>query len=685
MVDAQIISSTIDTTSRPIQESSSNFSRFDLERITDFMYDQRAIGYRAISIGGADGSFEPLAETIVRNDLETQLAAVMQNGEILYSVFDALFPKRETLKLTAQQGMMTMPLLLDAYTRALPQDIEAPVLRSLASILAELTATALRPLNLILPFAGLVSLSEHSAVFPTISVILESARVKRISDILEAMKLEREIGRVKTLSGAALYSALMPMFARAGRLLLQTTAQELEMQDSFLLLKYYVTRDDRLPRILLKNPNLEAMATNLTLVLAACSVEDREMQLPEYYFERALSDTLLRLKELKRFSTKHISEVREWFTHHVIFDTPGQKVSGLVFGRNLLLENKPQVTIFSMIGTSQRPLWSQTPYPVAENRVEPVLSHLFTTELRTEHMIAVTAGVATYATDLLDKEPTVFFTCGATELDLFYYAAALSRMLILTQTDDGYSVAFYNEDIPLNYDTKSIIVGTKILSHDPAEGVIHTGLFEQTGTGAYPTRIQGVPETTRSQLFYNNPDSFTLSLGLPINLTIESDSVALNVSTSLAKLLVLPEQLRLSVTKQLAAPPTLQHYVNGLLKLADTVDITMQTGEIARLRAATALTNVLLSVGASPAGKALTRSVMIMAINTLPRDQRLELRGRLRNANLAFTVAMAVGGEILSALEYLNRDQVQAILDLAKAQKLAAYMLGSIPNLSDLV
>jgi hypothetical protein len=258
-------------------------------------------------------------------------------------------------------------------------------------------------------------------------------------------------------------------------------------------------------------------------------------------------------------------------------------------------------------------------------------------------------------------------------------------MLILTQTDDGYSVAFYNEDIPLNYDTKSIIVGTKILSHDPAEGVIHTGLFEQTGTGAYPTRIQGVPETTRSQLFYNNPDSFTLSLGLPINLTIESDSVALNVSTSLAKLLVLPEQLRLSVTKQLAAPPTLQHYVNGLLKLADTVDITMQTGEIARLRAATALTNVLLSVGASPAGKALTRSVMIMAINTLPRDQRLELRGRLRNANLAFTVAMAVGGEILSALEYLNRDQVQAILDLAKAQKLAAYMLGSIPNLSDLV
>lgn len=660
---------------------------FDLENVTDFLLDNRAIGYRAMAIGGRESAYEPMAEAIVAHDLEMDLAAKWADETVLQHVFDRLFPKKEKelVRITTNQGILTMPMIVEAYLSAVaPSAVDSAAGRVLANVLAEVTASALKHLNLILPFDGLVSLSSHTAFFPTGSTLKEAARVKRVTEVLESLSLDPQIGKVKTLSAAALYTALRPVFMRAARTLIATTQQDIEFSDSLWILKLYVTKDVRLPKYLINNSDLEAMSANLTLVLAALDEQDREITLEPFQIEPALSKTLLTIREMKRFSIKHLSELKEWFVHYAIFDQPGQRVTGLVFGRNLALENKPQVTVFNQIGNSQKPLWTQVPYPMAENRVEPLLTHLFNTELTTQGMTSAIAGVATYTHDR--EANAVYFVNGSTDIELMYYAAAVSRGVVIAH-DGGFqecSLVYRNEDAELHYNSASLIVGTRILSADAAEAIIHSGLRENAGTGCAPTRTQAIPETCRTQLLWSNPDSITLNLGDPITLDADLDGTILRVDTSLSELLALPKQLRMSLTKNMITTSVLDSYFETMIQLAEKAP-TDSAGSVGRLRAATHLTNVLLAVGASPAGRALLRSVMTKLVAGRSRDEQELLRGRLRQATISFKIAVAFGANVLVALQYVSDKHANDALSLINSEDLARLMIGSMPNLADLV
>lgn len=669
---------------RKIAATISALALVELETVTDVLVDNRAIGYRATAVGGRDASFEPLAELIATHDLESSLSAALMDGELMNSVFDKLFPKKETLKLTAQQGMLTMPMLIKAFRTALPGD--GPAKTVLSQIMAELTAHSIRHLNLVLPFDGIVSLSVHDAIFPHADTIIEAARVKRITDVLESMKLDPEIGRVKTLSAASLYSAMQPMFTRAGRLLLTTIEQDLYLRDTLYLLRLYVTNDPALPKPLLNNDDLRALSTNITYVLAAVAQPLRDIALPEYFLAQAISESALRLRELKRFSTKHISEVKQWYVHYCLYDHPGQQVVGLLFGRNVVLENRPQVTIFTQVESANHPMWTQVGFPVAENRVEPLLTQLYNTELKCQSLAALASGVATYLHDADTQENSVYFANGATEIELLHYAAASSRRIMLSM-DESFGIAFMNEDVELNYRSLSQMMGTTVLSTDPAEAIIHSGLRENVGEGSVPSRIQGIPDTARHMLLLSNPESFAVNLGAPMEIAIELENdITLRCKTSLSELLVLPKQLRLSLTLPLAAHSVVDSHFGLMLDMAEEADLTAQTGQIARLRAATALSNMLLSVGASPAGRAMTRSVFIKLMQSVEdRSERERVRGKLRHATLAYKIAMMTGAKILTSLALLSEDHADAALSLIGVSGLETYMIGSIPNLSDLV
>lgn len=591
---------------RNIDPATRELADISLEYITDVTVDSRAIGYRSTPIGGRDSSFEALAEVIARHDLEMDLAAVLQSPEILSQIFDTLFPKKESLRLSAQQGLLTMPMVIDAYRQRLRLgEKDATAVNTMAHIMAEITAHALRHLNIILPFDGVVTLTTHDVLFPNLDMLVDAARVQRITTVLEMMKLDPEIGRVKTLSAAALLSALGPMFARAGRLLLTTTQDDLRIRETFALLRLWLIKDSALPKTLLKSSDLEAMSANLTYVLAALSTPVAEFATPPYDMERAISESLVTLRSLKRFTQKHISEVKQWYVHYVLTDAPGQRVTGLVFGRNMQLENRPQVTVFTQVSNSQSPMWAQAPFQFGENRVEPLLSGLFSQQLHGQTLAATVAGVATYA-EIGLQGPKVILTNGATEAELTIYAAALSRGLLVTLDDEGYDLAFQNEDVELNYQTNSLILGTRVISMDPAEAVIHSGYRENLGDGTVPSRVQGIPDTVRNSLLLTAPDTFTVNLGRQMPLSIEVEGVKVSIDVTLAELLNLPRQLRLSLTQAVTPRLMVQSHVETLLALADSVDITSRTGEIARLRAATALSNMLASVSQSAAGKAIT-------------------------------------------------------------------------------
>lgn len=660
---------------------------FDLTNVTDFMLDNRAIGYRAMAIGGRESAFEPMAEAIVAHNLEMDLAARWADETVLQRVFDRLFPKKEKelVRVTSNQGILTMPMIVEAYIEAVSaSSVDSAAGRVLANVLAEVTAAALKHLKLILPFDGLVSLSVHTAFFPSNRTLKEAARVKRVTEVLESLSLDPQIGNVKTLSAAALYTALRPVFMRASRTLIATTQQDIEFADSLWILKMYITRDSRLPKYLISNSDLEAMSTNLTLVLCALDEQDREIALEPFQVEPALSKTLLTVREMKRFSLKHLSELKDWFAHYTIMDQPGQRVTGLVFGRNLQLENKPQVTVFNQVGNSQKPLWTQVPYPMAENRVEPLLTHLFNTELNTQGMASAIAGVATYTHD--QDTPTVYFVNGSDTTDLRYYAAAVSAGLVVTH-DGSFTnceLAYRNVDSELNYDSGSIIVGTRVLSSDPAEAVIHSGLRENAGTGVAPTRTQAIPETCRTQMMWENPDHLTLNLGNPLTLAAKVNGVVLRVDTSLSKLLALPEQLRMSLTKNMVTASVLDSYFETLLRLAEKAPLD-SAGSVGRLRAATHLTNVLLAVGASPAGRALLKSVMTKLVAGRSREEQQVLRGSLRQAQLSFKIAVAFGANVLVAMELLSEVHANEALELIQIEDLSRLMIGSMPNLTDLI
>lgn len=663
---------------------------FDLPFTTDFLIDNRAIGYRALAVGGRETSYEPMAEHIVKYELEQALSAAWMDETILERVFEALFPKKElyTQRVSGSQGIFTMPMIVKAYFEALaPSSNDATAARVLANILAEVTATALRPLNLILPFDGLVAISEHRALYPTGSVLKESMRVKRITEVLESLVLDPQIGKVKTLSAAALLTTLRPIFMRAGRSLLATAGMDMEFEDSLLLLKLYVSRDARLPIWLKDNKNLEALSTNLTLVMCSLEEEDREISLEPFKIEPALERTLLSIRESQRFSIKHLSEIKDWYAHYALYDAPGQRVIGLVFGRNVSLENRPQVTIFNQVGTTQRPAWAQVPFPLAENRIEPLLTNLFNSELKTQVLAQSYASVMTYLAAEDEENGHVYFINGAQDNELMYYAAALARRLVIVH-DGGFNdcnMAFINDDSELHYNTRSLIVGTMVFSLDPAEGVIHSGLRENVGSGFVPTRSQAIPETCRQQLFWNNPDSFTLNLGAPLTVQADIDGVLLRVDTSLSQLLALPKTLRMSLTKQLANASVVSSYVSSLVAAAAEAEFETQQGKVGRLRAATHLANFFLAVGASPAGRSLLRSIMTKFVATSDKSNREHIRGQMRQSQFTLGIAMSFGAQTLVALEMLPEAVAKDALSLIQAEDISTYFLGSAPSLADLV
>lgn len=667
---------------RAVRQTEMTSTRIEIEHVSDVLIDNRAIGYRAIPLGGRDSSFEPLAETIANYALEAELASALQNTELLAGVFTKIFPKKETFKLTQGQGMLTMPMLIGEFLTALGGDgINKKVL---AHILAELTAHSLRALAVVLPFDGVLTLTPHYSLFPTAQDIIKASAIKRLTDVLESMKLDPEIGRVKTLSAASLYTAMAPVFVRAGRLILQTMEQDEQMKDTFCLLRMYVTQDPALPTQLRTNPDLEALASNLTLVLAAAGHDYHDIYTADFELRSAIANSALRIRELKRFSIKHLSEVKDWYVHYTTTDGPGQRITGLVFGRSIALENRPQATVFNQVGTSRSPMWTQTPFPLAENRLEPLLTTLFSTHLNTQSLASVVTGIATYITDRFDDN-MVYFANGATEIELLHYAAACSRAVALTRTTEGASCLFINEDAEMNYYSKSQILGTIVASDDPAEGVIHSGLRENIGAGYVPTRVQGIPDTSRMHLLLDNPEAFTVSMSTPIAIDISFEDEALSVETSLAQLLALPQALRLSLTVQPATYSLIQSHVELLTMMADKADITATAGQVGRLRAAMSLSNLLLAVGASPAGRAVTRGILLRMTKSVQPDAREKLRGQLSNAAVSYRAAITVGAQMLVATSMLDARTAEAALSLIAANDLDRLMIGSAQHLSNIL
>lgn len=662
-------------------------SSIEMGPVTECCVDRRAIGYRATSIGGREGGFEALAEMIARDDLEQELASALANGELMVRVFDRIFPKKETLRVTANQGLLTMPQLVEAYRQALTGENKSRT--TLAQILAEVTAHSLKHLNLILPFDGFVTVDPHVELFPSFTTLIEAARVKRITDVLESLKMSPEIGKVKTLSAVALYSALQPMFTRAARALLQTVDQDMYLQDALLLLRLYVAQDPALPRVLANNDNLRSMSTNLTYVLASAEQPLRDLVVPEYMMADVISDANLRLRGLKRFETIHLDQLRSWYTHYTVSDGTGQRVVGLVFARNYKAENRTQVTVFNQISSPNYPVWTQTDFALAANRLDPVLSDLFSKSLDTKAMTAIATSVAHYLpheNEDQDETASVFFVNGSTERELCYYAAANVRHLVLNATSDAFSLGYVLEDTELNYRTQALVLGTRILTTDAAEAIIHSGVREFVGEGVVPTRIQGIPETVRQSLLLVNPSDFVVPLAQPINIKVDLNEIELSCETSVADLLMLPRQLKLSFTIPLANTVLVHDYVGALLAMADSVDITRSEGEIARLRAATALSNMLLSVSGSAAGRSITRAVFIKLMQSVPSgNEREAVRGKLRHAELSYKIALRVAAELLAALGFLTKQHADDILSLIGATGLERFMVGSVPNVTDLI
>lgn len=679
----------VQTAVRNMYRSSPAVHPIELESVTDAFVDLRAIGYRAISVGGKDSSFEPLAELIAMHNLEGELAAAMADGELMYTVFSKLFPKHESsmLRITTSQGLLTLPLIIREFRVALGGVVDSPARVVLSQVMAILTAHSLKHLSIVMPFDGFLDLSEHTEIFPTASVIVEAAKIKRLTDILESMRLDPEIGKVKTLSGAALYSAMQPMFSRAARLMMSSIQMDIDMQETFLLMRLYLTRDPALPKSLVDNDDLRTLATNLTLVLAAMQTELRPVQIPEWQMAQCLAESSLRLRELKRFKIVHLSEIKQWYVHYALTDHPGQKVTGLIFGRNLQLENRPQVTVFTQIEKANYPVWTQLGFPAAENRIEPLLASLLTVELKGQTLAAAVMGAATYLTKDIDVPASVYLTNGATELELMYYAASVSRRIILGLTEDGHALIYANEDVELNYDSMSIMGGTLILSQDPAEAVIHSGLRENVGEGAVPCRIQGIPDANRNQLVLTKPADFTVNLGEEWTVSVVIDkTVKLEATTSLADLLYLPSQLRLSMTEMLAARSLVGSHFDMMLAIANKADVTDEFGTVARLRAAMSLSAILLNMGASPSGRALTKTVMLRMVQKVAdRDEQQRIRGRLRQAVLSYRVAMVTGANLLVAFGLLTNTQAEDAINLINVAGLETYMIGSVPNLTDLI
>lgn len=519
-----------------------------IDRFINVMLDKRAPGLWAGVVGGPKTKIEHLAELAVTHGVVGQIADDLLDAELVRRINDKLIRSNQRFK----SGVLTMDQvsLLRAVSAAIGASTAATdPKRHVARVITELLSRAYTQLNVMVPFVGAVELEYHSTPVADTDTLIKAAQVATVAEVFEAIELGGAFKDAKEFNPTIAETLLGPLLVSAANRLMNSLRYEMYMRDTAILVGRYITKAGNLPDHVRDNPDLAYLASNASFALGALGRTDEPIRTPDFDLREAITYTVMRLRELRRFETVSIDRFREMYTHELV-KAPSGYIAGVYVQRNDTLSLRAQVSKF----VDRTEYTAQCPVEVGEAYLAPLseaVQRAFegsvlqrTTSVAAQHLITVD-----WENDDSGNGGRAFLN-GVTPAEELLYGMAHADRLYVTDlasnpdaegTPGQPRLIMEVADGKVFYQAKGQYTGAAVTTDDPAEILILKGA-DAIGSTPFPTRPQTIMDDMRKALLPALPIDLVVDLAKPVRVVLpELDGTQLELEVSLQQLLGLTE------------------------------------------------------------------------------------------------------------------------------------------------
>lgn len=628
---------------RPIQAVEPLTGRtLAIDSFLNVMLDKRAPGLWAGVIGGPKSKVEHLAELAVTHNLVGQIAEIMFDNDLVRRINDKLIRNNQRYK----AGVMSVDhiSLLRAVSAAIgaAASVDDPS-RAVARILTELLSRAYTKLNVMVPFVGSIELTTYKDPIADTNALITAAQITTVSEVFEAIELGTAFSDAKEFNPSVTESLLGPLLVTAANRLMNTLRYEKYMRDTATLVGRYIIKAHDLPDHVRDNADLAYLASNASFAIGAIKRASNDISTPDFDLREAITYTVMRLRELKRFETVSMEKFKSMYTHDIVL-APSGRICGAILSRNDNFKLQTQVSKFidrdNYVIQAQVPVGEAYIAPIAEAITRAFESNILgrTVTVAAQHMI-------TRAWELDDDQTGGYvFMFNLTDVEELMYGIASAERLYVTNipyaTDMAVPVTFAGEprlifevsDGKVFYEAKGMYNGSAVTTDDPMEVLLLTGQ-DHKGATAFPVRPQTILEDMRKSVLPMMPVDNIINLNKDVRMTLPSlDGLELEISTSLQDLLGLGEIGKLYLTVEDTMRAQVNAAFSSLVVIYD--QLIANGGEVDKMLArqvATATHAVLGRVTSSDTFRRMLQTLFIRFMQ----DAQFKGRKQLLRAHIA--------------------------------------------------
>lgn len=634
------------------------------------MINKRAPGMWAGIVGGPKAKTEHLAELAVKYDLVAALADVLSDAELMRRITDKLLRANQRFK----EGVFTMdyPTLLRAVAGAIGATFAEAEAKSVAArIIAQLLARPFEKLNVMVPFVGAVEPTVDDEPIAPLSMIMFTERVSTVAEVFDAIDLGGAFAGAREFNPAVAESMISPLLRTAADRLQNSLRYAKYMRDTAIMTARYICNPSTLPEHMQDSADLAYLASNANFMFGCLQHVNDAILTPDFDLREAVSYTVTRLREMKRFETWTLDKFASHYGIELVRLETGY-VAGAIVARNDGFRMTAPVTRYVDRGD----IVTQLPSTLGEAYVSPYVEaintafgngHLRTAlSLAAQYAIVHTAeGADVGLTGAITDTSGFIFRVGVTPLEEKMLAVHYARHLTLGYTDAedvSDPVVFYElVDNKLFYESQGLYAGGTITTSHPGEVLLLQGV-DVDPRAEFPSRPQNLLDDARKLILHKIPTTFkvngedhvgAIEMDKDVRIVLPAlDNTPVELSESLQKMLGLDEIGQLHIGVDYAARKYLSSSLAAIVAVYDGLKRGGEREQLLARQLAIATHQLIGKVAASATFKPLVRTVsQRLLFSPQFKDRRAAMRNHLQDAftrhvvtvNAAFVVMLKTG------------------------------------------
>jgi hypothetical protein len=677
------------------------------------LLDNRAPGTYHAVLGGPQTKAEFLADIMVHNDLVVEVADRLADFRFLKEVNERLTRAGSRLKRDVMvMDHETLYAAVLAVTGGTTADSDESGL--LARILTALISIPYMELAVMVPFVGVVDYKYFSDPVANLDTIIHASKVADVTEVLEAIELGANFRGTKEFASAMTESLLSTSFVSASSRLMGSLLRARFVQDTAVLTGMWMVNHPDLPEHIRDHPDLPTLASNASFSIDGLKRIGSVITIRDFQMAEAIKHTMLRLRELRRFTPMPLKSFRDMYSHDLV-KLPSGDICGAIAWRNEGVDLHPQVSRF----VKRANYTTQTKVEVAETYLKPMtdmVNAAFSGRLL-QHTVAAAAQhliSRTYENNALSAGGYVM-TLNLTESEIDMLALAHCERIAVSDIIAGSSlgvstpssaadssafvgllprIIYDTGDIKACYKAAGVYSGQTVMTDDPMEVLMLTAA-DYRGPADFVRRPQTFMEDTRRMVIGGELDRASVrSLSKPIRMDLEPlrGAEILTINVSLAQLLGLGDLGELHLTLERAPAALAVASFSALLYIYDELralgepqareqgELVPAGSPVRSFRIDTMMAKqVAVSAHAlwgriadSPVFSHLARSIFLQYIQqkTLASERHM-LREQLADAAVQHQIALNIGAAMLLSTGMLRYGLHEDIANMFTEQDVA--------------